>query len=423
MYRTGMRMPYRSDSDADDGKTLIGVDSSNIITNVASAPDALPSRRDFCPGPVLSENQDSASARARPVRIARDTRTLHDFGHDGTMDSHPFFSYDGTMELLPETSFNTGEGTDLAAPDTPINDHGANLTHAIASAEREMIKLPNDTLSTMMAEIRNTKQHVSDDGQLNRSPNTFNPFVTVLSDNEVLRSSDPRWVRPSREFTSVQVSTQLHMPDWQDNSVVLTESEEGGSLSSSVPHEQSSNGNVSGWERDNQAQLPNSGTKGQSLLTSRQCSAEVKFAFPGIYQELLKQWMVERQSVLPIDRSGNEARSVSNGSHNSFIQAHLGPSKAETQDSISNHPTVRHTGAPRVPQVERIDVRSLHVCGPMGSRQDVRLQYAGGLPLQALDSAGNLERDPATSGAASTEETAESRHSFGLHISLSEVSK
>lgn len=82
-----------------------------------------------------------------------------------------------------------------------------------------------------------------------------------------------------------------------------------------------------------------------SVLISRQCSAEVRFAFPAIYHEALHQWARQHDSPSPNQHTSNpRAQSLNTSQHSSSPSQHL--------SSLSHHSPNPSESSPRLNEQE-----------------------------------------------------------------------
>ncbi|KAJ5320183.1 hypothetical protein N7508_000466 [Penicillium antarcticum] len=179
--------------------------------------------------------------------------------------------------------------------------------------------------------------------------------------------------------------------------------------------------------RVTEQELASAATNPATVTISRQCSAEVEFAFPGIYQEMLEQWMREpRQSQVAL---ATELEGTS-----SVLQK-------RTRTNSAQHPVAQDDACDDLPSYDEYDQDALILESPQ--KPSVIVDASVMEDLQPLDHSGpsfaeDLDRQHFDNGSqglthspntidevlyhesSSTNATnLKARHSFGLHISLS----
>jgi hypothetical protein len=159
---------------------------------------------------------------------------------------------------------------------------------------------------------------------------------------------------------------------------------------------------------------------------SRQCSAEVDFAFPGIYQEMLEQWMKEpreSQTDLTTELEGTSSASQAQARADSTPQDdEYGepPSYFEyDQDAL----ILESTQAPSIVA----DVSFLEELQPLNHSsllfsEDLDRQHFDNGSLEVASSPNMIDEMLSHEIPSTNPTNTGTRHSFGLHMSLSSVS-
>ena len=158
----------------------------------------------------------------------------------------------------------------------------------------------------------------------------------------------------------------------------------------------------------------------------RKCSAEVTFAFPGIYHALLEQWISE-PSNSPASNAENvriissdEMLNTSNSSYNAHETARMCSSASNCEESVPA--TIDCNSHDQQPATTSIEPNlTFGRCNP-GIYHEMIPQSTGGLP-PTTDETGCIPGGGRPEIACVDEDRPyENRHSFGLHIGLNGVS-
>lgn len=255
--------------------------------------------------------------------------------------------------LLHASSMAWDQGPDYAVPEADVNPERFGFSHFTSSTDQEVAMLSMD---------------------LSGSPSMR---AQVLDDFQSI-------VLPARDFSDVQ-DTQFQGNPFNNSVENYPETEE-------TDCERNVRLVINGERQTIDSSQSEFNTQPQpatsAMLASRNCSAEVKIAFPGAYHELLEQWKSHDQDILTIER---------NNALNSPMTDH--------SDLYQNFESLRLNDEPLAvnENSHNIDTYSLEVL------KAVRLSESDDVP----------SREPVR------EEThhsnPEARHSFGLHMRLSEA--
>ncbi|KAJ5673753.1 hypothetical protein N7462_009192 [Penicillium macrosclerotiorum] len=162
------------------------------------------------------------------------------------------------------------------------------------------------------------------------------------------------------------------------------------------------------------------------LPHSRQCSAEVGIAFPGIYQELLDQWTREAQGNLENYAHGGQHRAhrpsqlpiISLTPETPFVRE---AARASSSTALLwSYENLASLGAPAPfgtsQFVYRAFVPPSSFISPLSLTED--MQDSGNVPYTMLNPPGHSD----SASQPHSNRSSDARHSFGLHISLRNVS-
>lgn len=410
LYRT--RTPWPSASTDASSEGLARVGSPHTLTNVASTPgvrvscDALhgPESRLVYPVNVASDEPPAYGAifdRDEDHRTfeSLDTDTDHEnLGLDGTgdnTDGHLNEDWDHSDTSSDwETIASSGKCCRLTNQDIIGTHKQCNTDNALAEQQEQTSgAILGDSTDTEfsgghISRFEMTSSGTSDESPLHEQQIAGSTGSFKLPDPDAPSISDPNTAR--QRFFNIRDSEAL----------------------------------VTQERLQLRPELPSTETDASLVPVSRNCSANVKFAFPGIYQELLEQWRRE-----PHDNPVNNVE-TERDLRATRVPALPASSQetSETQPSDNEPPwycrECTHMEATDMSGSQAMEnPSSMLSSGQHGLRssEDIWMDHARSSRLTAADSA----RDPAGMAHAhpvTNVPATNARHSFGLHMSLRNVS-
>jgi hypothetical protein len=171
-------------------------------------------------------------------------------------------------------------------------------------------------------------------------------------------------------------------------------------------------------------------TNHATVPISRQCSAEVDFAFPGIYQEMLEQWMREpRESQVALSTEREGTPSASQMQIRTDSAQCIVPQDDAYRDPPSYNEYDQDTLILESPQTPSaiIDVSDVEELRPLNHSspsfaEDLDRQHFDNGPLELAHSPNTIDEVLSHEMTSTNVTNAGGRHSFGLHMPLSFVS-
>lgn len=410
LYRTRTPWPSASTDAGSEGLARIG--PPHALTNVVSAPGV----RVSC-----DALHDPESGLVYPVNVASDEPPAYGAIFDRDEDHRPFESLDTDTDHENLGLDGTGDNTDGHLSEDWDHSDTSSGWETIASSGKSRRLTNQDIVGTRGQ--RNTDNALAERQEQTSGAILRDPTDTEFSGGHISRlemtSSGTSDESPLHEQQTAGSAGPFKLPDPDAPSIADPDT-----ARQRFFNIRDSEALVTQERLQLRPELPSTETDASRIPVSRNCSANVKFAFPGIYQELLEQWRrephdnpvnnVETERDLRVPR----VPAITASSRETFETQH-------SDNELPRYCTERtHMEATDMSGSQAMENPSSMLSSgqhSLRSSEDIWMEHARSSRLTvsdaARDPAGVAHAHPVTNVPATS-----ARHSFGLHMSLRNVS-